>query len=72
MAVTDKIDAKSAQDNAERSPNNDVTPMMKCATQKSLELDIENIKKALESFQIRMDTKTLILNTKSSLVHMPA
>jgi hypothetical protein len=64
MAVTDKIDAKSAQALPERNPNSDIEPsQMRCATQKSLEMDIENLRKTLDSLQLRMDAKTLILNT---------
>ena len=48
MAVTDRIDARASQDNSERTSSSNVSPMMSSATEKSLQQDIENIKKALD------------------------
>ena len=71
MAVTDKIDTRASQDRSENTSKPSVSPMLSSATEVSLQQDIENIKMALQSLKIQVETKTLILNTKSGLLHIP-
>jgi hypothetical protein len=68
LAITDKLDGRQSQNRAEICDN---LQFVKSATQDSMLKDIQDLKETLGIMQAKLDTKTLILNPKSRLIHIP-